>query len=134
MKFPFFCLLKEFPRDHDQFFAGSRPAALLLALILLPLSYILGTLAAAVIAAVPASADGNWGLSFQQEGKPPIANATADELKQYHAWYADLSGEKVLYLTFDAGYENGNTPAILDALKKHHISAAFFVVVRITSS
>ena len=76
---------------------------------------------AAVIAAVPASADGNWGLSFQQEGKPPIANATADELKQYHAWYADLSGEKVLYLTFDAGYENGNTPAILDALKKHHI-------------
>ena len=52
MKFPFFCLLKEFPRDHDQIFAGSRPAALLLALILLPLSYILGTLAAAVIAAV----------------------------------------------------------------------------------
>ena len=128
MKFPFFCLLKEFPRDHDQVFAGSRPAALLLALILLPLSYILGTLAAAVVAAVPASADGNWGLSFQQEGKPPIANATADELKQYHPWYADLSGEKVLYLTFDAGYENGNTPAILDALKKHHIPAAFFVV------
>ena len=52
MKFPFFCLLKKFPRDHDQIFAGSRPAALLLALILLPLSYVLGTLAAAVIAAV----------------------------------------------------------------------------------
>ena len=39
-----------------------------------------------------------------------MANATADELKQYNAWYADLSGEKVIYLTFDAGYENGNTP------------------------
>ena len=96
MKFPFFCLLKEFPRDHDQAFAGSRPATLLLALILLPLSYVLGAFAATVIPSVPASADGNWGLSFQQEGKPPVANATADELKQYNAWYADLSGEKVI--------------------------------------
>ena len=103
MKFPFFCLLKEFPRDHDQIFAGSRPAALLLALILLPLSYVLGAFAATVIPSVPASADGNWGLSFQQDGKPPVANATAGELKQYNAWYADLSGEKVIYLTFDAG-------------------------------
>ena len=128
MKFPFFCLLKEFPRDHDQAFAGSRPATLLLALILLPLSYVLGAFAATVIPSVPASADGNWGLSFQQEGKPPVANATADELKQYNAWYADLSGEKVIYLTFDAGYENGCTPAILEALKKHHVPATFFVV------
>ena len=48
MKFPFFCLLKKFPRDHDQIFAGSRPAALLLALILLPLSYVLGAFAATV--------------------------------------------------------------------------------------
>ena len=125
MKFPFFCLLKKFPRDHDQIFAGSRPAALLLALILLPLSYVLGAFAATVIPSVPASADGNWGLSFQQDGKPPVANATADELKQYNTWYADLSGEKVIYLTFDAGYENGNTPMILDALKKHQVPAAF---------
>ena len=128
MKFPFFCLLKDFPRDHDKIFAGSRPAALLLALILLPLSYVLGAFAATVIPSVPASADGNWGLSFQQDGKPPVANATADELKQYNTWYADLSGEKVIYLTFDAGYENGNTPMILDALKKHQVPAAFFVV------
>ena len=38
------------------------------------------------------------------------------------------TSEKVLYLTFDAGYENGNTPAILDALKKHQVKATFFVV------
>ena len=65
-----------------------RLGTFLLALILLPLSYVLGAFAATVIPAVPASADGNWGLSFQQEGKPPVANATADELKQYNAWYA----------------------------------------------
>ncbi len=77
---------------------------------------------------VTAFADGNWGLSFQQEGKPPVANATADYLSQFHAHYAAETDEKILYLTFDAGYENGNTPAILDALKKHGAPAAFFLV------
>ena len=77
---------------------------------------------------VSASADGNWGLSFQQEGKPPVANATADYLRQFNAYYADQTEEKVIYLTFDAGYENGNTAAILDALKKHQAPAAFFLV------
>lgn len=79
-------------------------------------------------AAASASADGNWGLSFQEEGKPPVANATADELKEFDAYYTGDGKEKVLYLTFDAGYENGNTPAILDALKKHSAPATFFVV------
>ena len=78
--------------------------------------------------AVSASADGNWGLSFQQEGEPPVANVSAEELAQYNAYYAEITEEKVLYLTFDAGYENGNTPAILDALKKHNAPATFFIV------
>ncbi len=72
--------------------------------------------------------EGNWGLSFQEEGQPPVANATAEELAQYNAYYADITEDKVLYLTFDAGFENGNTPAILDALKKHNAPATFFVV------
>ena len=38
------------------------------------------------------------------------------------------TSQKVLYLTFDCGYENGCTEAILDALKKHNAPAAFFVV------
>ncbi len=71
---------------------------------------------------------GNWGLSFQEEGKPPVANASADYLKQFDAYYAQDTDDKVIYLTFDAGYENGNTPAILDALKKHSAPAAFFLV------
>lgn len=77
---------------------------------------------------VTASADGNWGLSFQQEGQPPVANATADYLKTFHAHYIGDSPKKIIYLTFDAGYENGNTPVILDALKKHQAPAAFFLV------
>ena len=77
---------------------------------------------------IPASAEGNWGLSFQEEGQPPAANASFEELKQYDAYYAQDTDEKVLYLTFDAGYENGNTEPILDTLKKHDVQAAFFVV------
>ena len=131
MIFSSFSFLREhihLPLCRSRIPSPRRLGTFLLALILLPLSYVLGAFAATVIPAVPASSDGNWGLSFQQEGKPPVANATADELKQYNAWYADLSGEKVIYLTFDAGYENGNTPSILDALKKHQVPAAFFVV------
>jgi peptidoglycan-N-acetylmuramic acid deacetylase len=70
----------------------------------------------------------NWGLSFQEEGKAPVANATFQELRQYQAFYGEDTQEKIIYLTFDCGYENGNTPAILEALKKHQVSAAFFVV------
>ena len=77
---------------------------------------------------VTTSATGNWGLSFQEDGKPPVANATYEDLKQYDAYYAQDTDEKILYLTFDCGYENGATPAILDALKKHQAPAAFFVV------
>ena len=70
----------------------------------------------------------SWGLSFQEEGKRPAGNATIDDLKQYNAYYASDTDEKILYLTFDAGYENGNTPAILEALKKYQAPAVFFAV------
>ncbi len=36
--------------------------------------------------------------------------------------------EKVIYLTFDAGYENGNIEKILDALKAHNAPGAFFIL------
>ena len=85
------------------------------------------TLPAAGSAAVPASAR-NWGLSFQTEGEAPVGNATQEYLSQYGAYYLGETDEKVLYLTFDCGYENGYTEKILDALKKHHAPAAFFVV------
>ncbi len=74
------------------------------------------------------SAEGNWGLSFQEEGKLPVANASIEEMARYNAYYAQDTQEKVLYLTFDCGYENGNTPAILDALKKHNAKGTFFIV------
>lgn len=79
-------------------------------------------------AVATAAANTNWGLSFQQKGKTPVGNATAEFLKKYDAYYAGDPSKKVIYLTFDAGYEDGNTAAILDALKKHNVKATFFVV------
>ncbi len=75
-----------------------------------------------------ASAEGNWGLSFQQEGEKPVGNASYEELAKYDAWYARNTDEKIIYLTFDCGYENGNTPRILESLKKHGVHATFFAV------
>lgn len=85
-----------------------------------------GVPASAPVQAVPAAA--NWGLSFQTEGEAPVGNATEEELARYDAYYLGNTDDKVIYLTFDCGYENGNTNKILDALKKHNAPAAFFVV------
>ena len=70
----------------------------------------------------------SWGLSFRSEGQPPIGPANSAVLKSFDAAYIGDTGEKVVYLTFDAGYENGCTAKILDILQKHQVPAAFFLV------
>lgn len=70
---------------------------------------------------------GSWGLSFRQEGAPPVAPAGSGELAKFDAAYLGDPEEKVIYLTFDSGYENGATSKILDALKKHKAPGAFFL-------
>ncbi len=70
----------------------------------------------------------DWGLSFGESGTRPTGNAAAEDLAWYNAYYVGDDSEKVLYITFDCGYENGNTEPILDALKKHNVPATFFVV------
>ena len=100
---------------------------LLLTMLLWPMSRQSSSLPAAGDAAVAVSTD-NWGLSFPTEGQSPVGNATVEELAQYNAYYLGDTGQKVIYLTFDCGYENGYTASILDTLKKHNAPAAFFVV------
>ena len=86
--------------------------------------------------AVETAAEVNWGLSFQQAGQPPVGNATPEYLAKYNAYYRagsngkadDSKSAKPVYLTFDAGYENGYTAEILDILKEKKVPAAFFLV------
>lgn len=74
------------------------------------------------------SAGNNWGLHFPKDGERPIGNAKAEYLAQFDAYFIGSADEKVIYLTFDAGYENNYTESILDTLKKHEAPAAFFLV------
>ena len=70
----------------------------------------------------------DWGLSHAENGSQPVGNRSQAELSKYNAYYLGSPEEKVMYLTFDAGYEAGYTPQILEVLKKHQVSAAFFLV------
>jgi len=74
------------------------------------------------------AAGSNWGLSFKAKGQSPTGNASSEYLKKYDAFYLGDTSKKVIYLTFDAGYESGHTAPILDTLKKHGVSATFFLV------
>jgi len=69
-----------------------------------------------------------WGLRFTENGEPPVGNAGREELRAYDAWYIGDTGGNTVYLTFDAGYENGHTSEILDVLRDKNVPAAFFVV------
>ena len=71
---------------------------------------------------------GAWGLSFRQEGMPPVAPVNQATLEKMGGVYLGDTKEKTIYLTFDAGYENGCTARILDVLQKHNAPAAFFLV------
>ena len=102
-------------------------------ILLFVLSFCGGHLLARLLdtgAALPANAgaQSSWGLSFQEEGKAPVGNASPAYLKDFNAYYINETEEYVFYLTFDCGFENGNTPKILDALKKHKAPATFFIV------
>lgn len=78
--------------------------------------------------AVTASSTLEWGLGFGKPGTQPRGNESPEQLHPYDAYFMGAPDKKVIYLTFDAGYENGHTPAILDTLKKHAAPAAFFVI------
>lgn len=77
---------------------------------------------------ISASKNTNWGLSFKKQGERPTGNATPEYLKEFNSYFIAPEGNKKIYITFDAGYEAGYTPKILEALKKHNAKATFFIV------
>lgn len=84
-------------------------------------------LALAVV--IPTSADDalHWYIKHNKDGKRPETGPELSVINDNNAYYLGPD-EKVIYLTFDAGYENGNVEKILDILKKHEVPAAFFVL------
>ncbi len=71
-----------------------------------------------------------WGPGVQAgEDHRPLACIAFQE--KYHDLKAEFlkENEKVIYLTFDEGYENGYSGQILDTLKEKGVSAVFFVTM-----
>jgi len=89
---------------------------------------LLVTLAITLFASVLASANvGSWGLSFPTEGETPKGNESADYLSKFDSYFVGNPDEKVIYLTFDGGYEAGYTEGMLDVMKRHNVPSAFFL-------
>lgn len=82
-----------------------------------------------IFSAVNSSGELNWYYVGKGKDKPSeCPRESFSFLKENDAYYLSNTSDKVIYLTFDEGYENGNTPKILDTLKELNIPAAFFVV------
>jgi|GEM_PF-1426703 len=67
---------------------------------------------------------------YVSKGKDQIPEGpkeSIDFLKENSAYYLGDTSKKVLYLTFDEGHENENTPKILDILREFNVPATFFV-------
>mgnify|MGYP002649402784 CR=1 FL=1 len=110
-------------------FGKKQVRYVVLAIILLCIGMVCALRAVNRLGAAEAAAGiTDWGLSFQSEGAPPVANASQEYLKNFDALYVGDTNQKEIYITFDAGFENGNTERILDALKKHGVKATFFLV------
>ncbi len=74
-----------------------------------------------------------WYTVRNKEHKQPKLDAAQEIIEKYGGYYVDKrysdnDEEKVVYLTFDAGYENGNIEKILDTLKNEDVKAAFFIL------
>ncbi len=103
----------------------------LLSLMVIPMiTAAVSTLSAAEISAKPL----NWYCKHEKDGKQPVCDTDMRFIEKYSGYYIDTknadpnAAEKVIYLTFDVGYENGNVAKILDTLKTENVPGAFFVL------
>lgn len=73
----------------------------------------------------------NWYCKKNDKHEIPMLDSEFSFINKYGGYYADLNvgnNDKVIYLTFDAGYENGNIEKILDTLKEHNAHGSFFIL------
>ena len=75
----------------------------------------------------------SWYCVRNKDHKQPIVGSDLTWVENYGGYYIDHAHgddteDKVVYLTFDAGYENGNVAKILDIMKEKQVTGAFFVL------
>ena len=69
-----------------------------------------------------------WYFKGADNGQRPILCPEADFVDNYDVIKIGNENDKKIYLTFDAGYENGNVEKILDILKANDVKGTFFVL------
>jgi len=69
----------------------------------------------------------SWYYTPNSSHDVPAVPSDAEALLEKYGGRFTGPGKGLVYLTFDQGYENGNTPAILDALARNGVKATFFV-------
>lgn len=73
----------------------------------------------------------NWYCKNNDRHEIPVLDECMKFIEKYNVIYADKNADdsdKVVYLTFDAGYENGNIEKVLDILDKNDVPATFFIL------
>lgn len=78
----------------------------------------------------------SWYCTHTTGGKQPSLPAEFPFLETHGGFFIDhehktMDDERVIYLTFDAGYENGNIEKILDVLKEEQVTGAFFILANL---
>ena len=78
-----------------------------------------------------------WYVKKNDTHTPPPLDSALSVIERYDGYYLDRDAKEddpVLYLTFDAGYENGNVARILDTLRAHNAPGAFFVLSHLVTA
>lgn len=72
-----------------------------------------------------------WFFKRTNDHTQPVCDARFSFMENYRAFYVDRRSteeDKVMYITFDAGYENGNIKKILNTLQEKQVPASFFIL------
>ena len=107
-------------------------------IFLLTLAMVSGALAAPVSATADKGMTKvyGWYCMRNSDHKQPPCEPSMRFIEKYDGYYIDPryggdSPEKVIYLTFDAGYENGNVEKILDVMKAEGVCGSFFILIHL---
>lgn len=68
-----------------------------------------------------------WGFSKNKNHEQPYIGIYSEEIKDTNSYYVGNKDKKEVYLTFDAGYDNGNMIKILDVLDEKNVKGTFFI-------
>ncbi len=79
----------------------------------------------------------SWFCAHEKNHVQPKVDHTLSFVTELGAYYIDRrhtemkDPDKVVYLTFDVGYENGNVERVLDVLKEEQVPGAFFILANV---